>query len=259
MHSSLWVMHGCHSCPDLHGADLAIIIYIYSLYIYAYTWWLPHVPKQCVDLRFRFPQMRSGCASGDFVNEKSRANAMFLLRSEMTMSKGGRAVKSSNLPCLMPLLNTGCRGWTTKKWRPPGIKTYSCMYMHACTWLLSPCWFCKETMHHLDAYTNIYIYITWMFQSSPKSIGHCYMKSFLIPLQKEFITRIQVIKERMSEKSKETWGRWMTEERMRKDKDLNLSNKSILAIKAFCDKFPETHKRPDWEKSMFQNWHGSMT
>ena len=75
------------------------------------------------------------------------------------------------------------------------------------------------------------------------------MESFLIPLQKEFVTRVQVIKERMSEKSKETWGRWMTEERMRKDKDMNLSNKSIQAIKEFCNKFPETHKRPDYEKN----------
>lgn len=36
----------------------------------------------------------------------------------------------------------------------------------------------------------------------------------------------------------------MTEERMMKDKDLNLSKKSIQSIKSFCDKFPETHKRP---------------
>lgn len=58
------------------------------------------------------------------------------------------------------------------------------------------------------------------------------------------VTRVQVLKERMSEKSKNKWGRWMTEERMMKDKDLNLSKKSIQSIKSFCDKFPETHKRP---------------
>jgi len=62
-------------------------------------------------------------------------------------------------------------------------------------------------------------------------------------LQKELVTRVQVLKERMSQKTKETWGRWMTEERMRKDKDLNLSNKSIQSIKSFCNKFPETHRR----------------
>ncbi|CAK9027704.1 unnamed protein product [Durusdinium trenchii] len=71
-------------------------------------------------------------------------------------------------------------------------------------------------------------------------------------VKKEFITRVQVLKERLSEKSKETWGRWMTEERMRKDKDLNLSAKSIKDIKAFCDKFPETHKRSGCIP--WQNW-----
>ena len=44
----------------------------------------------------------------------------------------------------------------------------------------------------------------------------------------------------------------MTEERMRKDKDLNLSAKSIKDIKAFCDKFPETHKRSGCIP--WQNW-----
>ena len=79
--------------------------------------------------------------------------------------------------------------------------------------------------------------------------------SMALSLQKEVVTRVQVLKERLSEKTKETWGRWMTVERMRKDKDLNLSSKSIQNIVNYCSKFPETLKRQGLTNHLQYWWY----
>lgn len=58
------------------------------------------------------------------------------------------------------------------------------------------------------------------------------------PLEAEFVTKVTYIKEKMRTRENEIWGRWMTEERMRKSSEF--SPASIKSIINYCSKFPET-------------------
>lgn len=57
-------------------------------------------------------------------------------------------------------------------------------------------------------------------------------------LEAEFVTKVTYIKEKMRTRENEIWGRWLTEERMKKSNEF--SPTSIKSIIAYCNKFPET-------------------
>lgn len=61
---------------------------------------------------------------------------------------------------------------------------------------------------------------------------------YFLPIKAEFITRVSYVKEKMSLREREVWGRWMTEDRMRKSNEF--SPASIKAIMNYCSKFPES-------------------
>ena len=58
------------------------------------------------------------------------------------------------------------------------------------------------------------------------------------------MTKVTVLKEKLSTKENEVFGKWLTEDRMRKSGDF--SPASIRAIVTYCKKFPEALVRPQW-------------
>ena len=60
--------------------------------------------------------------------------------------------------------------------------------------------------------------------------------------QSDFITKCKLIRERLESRESETLGKWMTEEKLKKDP--NYSKSSAQAIISYCKKFPESLVRP---------------
>ena len=58
----------------------------------------------------------------------------------------------------------------------------------------------------------------------------------------DFTVKVKLIKEKMDSKESEKYGRWMTEEAMRKSGLWSAA--SIKAIISYCKKFPESLVRP---------------
>ena len=52
------------------------------------------------------------------------------------------------------------------------------------------------------------------------------------------MTKVKYMKEKMRTREHEIWGRWLTEERMKKNNEFSAT--AIRAVINYCKKFPET-------------------
>ena len=66
---------------------------------------------------------------------------------------------------------------------------------------------------------------------------------YIRPSQGEFITKVTILKEKLSSKENEVHGKWMTEDRMKKSGQF--SPQAIKSMIQYCGRFPEQLTRPE--------------
>ena len=95
-------------------------------------------------------------------------------------------------------------------------------------------------LHGVGSYINQSCFINLGLFSSSEHVCHICSKG-------EFVTKVTIIKEQLASRENEVNGKWLTEERMRKNTQ-DFSTASIRSIVAYCSRFPETLVRLDGGK-----------